>query len=276
MFESNRIRTTGIYTGKYRDLIKAARNEDLETMEGLVKEGHMNLDYADSINGVSLLNWCIFSKKVKSFEKLLKLGANPNWQDTAYSFPTPIIQAAKEGSTSRFLELSLKYRGNPNFLSKGIQGFENQTPLLGAVSYQRWDNVKILVENGADVNLTHDSMGTPLAEALVNDNIEMAKYLIDHGADYNNLKFWTQTVALDRNKQQILNSHGSPIMINVKELNILDFLRMYQFPLNSKKYEIKMEVVRFLQIRGLDYWKYPIPEDVKSEHKNDPEYLLKY
>jgi ankyrin repeat protein len=148
--------------------------------------------------------------------------------------------------------------------------------LLAAVSYYLWDNVKLLVENGADVNLTHDSMWTPLAASLVSYDIEMAKYLIDHGADFNNLKFWTKTVALDENKRPIRNSYGDPIMINRTELNILDLLRTHQFSLDSEEYKIKMEVVRFLQIRGLDYWKYPIPEDVRNEHKDDPEYLSKY
>lgn len=272
------IRTPNIYTGNYRKLMKAAGKEDLETMERLVKEENMNLDYADPFHGVSLLNWCIFSGKINSFEKLLELGADPNWQDTptlyTNPFPLPIIDAAKEGSTSRFLELLLKYGANPNPLSENELGYQNQTPLLAAVSYHLWDNVKVLVENGADINLTHASMVTPLAEALVNYDIEMAKYLIEHGADFNNLNFSTKTVTQDENKRQILNSYDSPI--NMGELNILGFLRMLQFSFDSEEYKIKMEVVHFLQIQGLDYWKYPIPESVRNEHKDDPEYLLKY
>lgn len=104
----------------------------------------------------------------------------------------------------------------------------------------------------------------------------MAKYLLYKGADYNNLKFKTKTVALDGKGQQIHTNNNSPLIKDNKELNILDFLRDSEFPLNSKEYKIKMEIVEFLKNKGLDYWKYPIPEKIKSRHKNDIEYLLKY
>jgi len=45
--------------------------------------------------------------------------------------------------------------------------------------------VKALVEAGEDVNKVNSTKFTPLVEAIVNGHLEVAKYLLDHGADPN-------------------------------------------------------------------------------------------
>ncbi len=224
-------------------------------MVKIEKEKHLNLNYADDKHGLSLLNWCIISLKIKAFEKLLELGADPNWQDTFRRFAPPITNAAEENTTSKYLELSLKYNGNVNLLSKKTEGIQEQTPLLGAIYSNRMESIKMLVDKGADVNLTTDSFWSPLAEALIQKKIAVAKYLLDKGADYNNMRFTT---------------------IDGQKLNILDFLRDNVFRLNSDQYKIKMEIVTFLKTIGLDYWKDPIPDNIKSSYKDDKEFLSKY
>lgn len=255
MLNSNPIRTTRIYTGKYHDLMEAVKEEHLTKIEQVVTADHLNLNYADSINGVSLLNWCIFNEKEKSFEKLLQLGADPNWQDTASRFAPVIVEAARLDNTSAFLRLAIQYKGNVNLLSRGRDGAEEQSPLFSAIYSKRMESVKALVERGADVNLAPDSMWTPLAETLLHDKMEMAYYLLEHGADYTNLKFKTNLG---------------------KELNILDFLRENQFSLNSDEYKTKMKIVAYIKAKGLDYRAYPIPEKIKTQHQGDPEYLSRY
>jgi hypothetical protein len=251
----NPIRTTGIYTGKYKELVEAIKKEDLTAIEKIAKSNHLKLNYADSVNGVSLLNWCIFNEKEKSFWKLLQMGASPNWQDTACKFAAAITEGARLDNTSIYLKLAMQYNGDVNLLSKKLPWAENPTPLFGAIFSKRMENVKMLVENKADVNLSQDSMWSPLAETLVQGRIEMTQYLLEHGADYNKLEFKT--------------SLG-------KKLNILDFLRGYQFSLGSQEYKIKMQVAEYLKAKGLSYWAYPIPDDVKNQHKVDTEYLSKY
>ena len=254
----------------------AASNEDLRKMEKIARKSKISLNYADSANGISLLNWCMINDKKRSFKKLLELGADPNWQDTTGNTLPSVIEAARLYTTF-YLKLALQYRGNPNLISKNLHGSGRQTPLLYAiypVGYM--GNLKLLVDSGADVNLTPDSLYSPLIETLAQNEMEMAKFLLDHGADYVHAEFWTQTVALDKNKQPIHDSSGSPIMVNDKKLSILDLLRANQFPLNSKEYKIKMQIVVFLKSKGLDYWNHPIPDYIRKEYKNDPEYLLKY
>ena len=253
--DSNPIRTIDIYKGEYFYLMKAVQKEDIATIEQIVADKKLNLNYADAAHGVSLLNWCIFSKRLKAFEELLILGANPNWQDPKGEFAPPITEAAKLPETDKYLKVCLKYRGDPNCISKKIKGTENQTPLYGSFYSDRMENIKILIANGANVNLAPEGYWTPLAELLVQDKIVMAKFLIDQGADYIKMNFKTES--------------GN-------DLNILDLLRMNKFNLNSEEYKIKMEIVEFLKKKGLDYWKYPIPDDIKLQYKNDPDYLDKY
>ena len=281
-FHTNPAKGVDIYLSPYLDLMIAAKNEDLGKMEHIVNSNHLMLDYADSKEGISLLNWCLINRKEKSFQKLLQLGANPNWQDEKGAMAPPITEASALDS-SGYLKLCLKYGGNPNLLSKKWHGFEQQTPLFAAVAagviypQESMDNLRILLNAGADVNLSRDSTSSsPLAEALILNKIEMAKYLIDRGADYNNLKFRISTIALDSNGRPLIDNQGTPTIKYGEKLDILHFLRKIEFPLGSDKYKIKIEIVNFLQTKGLNYWKYPIPKEVIDNHKGDTTYLKKY
>ncbi|MEO8772339.1 MAG: ankyrin repeat domain-containing protein [Ferruginibacter sp.] len=260
-FHTNPVKQVEIYSGKYLDLMIAAKNEDLDKMENIALSNHLNLNYADSKEGVSLLNWCALTRKQKSFEKLLSLGADPNWQDKNGKMAPPITEvAALEVST--FLELCLKYKGDPNILLIKESESNYETPLYAAVTAgfpyptENLNNLKILIKAGADVNLTPDTIhGTPFIQALIGERIEMARYLIDHGADYTDSKFRT---------------------IDGDKLSVLDFLRDLDFPLGSYKYKIKMGIVDLLQAKGMNYWNYPIPAVINENHKGDSKFLSAY
>jgi ankyrin repeat protein len=275
-FKDNPLRTTDIYKGKYKELMKAVKINDTVGIQKIVKAESLDLNYADPVYGISLLNWCIFNDKKQSFAKLLQLGADPNWQDSGGHFAPAIIEAAQIDYTSTFLNLAIRYGGNINQLSKRMTGSEAQSPLFAAIYSRRFENVKTLVEKGADINLTQNSIWTPLAEALIHDKMEMAKYLLDHGADYGHLKFWTRTVVLNQGNRPVTDSSGSPVLKADKELTILDLLRDNQFLLNSEDYTIKMQIVQYLKTKGIDYRSYPIPEKISRQHQGDTQYLSSY
>jgi hypothetical protein len=250
-FTTNPTRDVSIYNERYLELMKAAEKEDLNKMEKIINISHLNLNFADGKVGLSLLNWCLFNEKEKSFEKLLQLGADPNWQDFYGKFAPPIIEASQL-EISNYLKLCLKYGGNPNLILK--KGAGSQSPLAGAIYPKSMDNLKILVSIGADLNICKDTvLGTPLAEALGHCKISKVKFLIDNGADYNNLKFRKQSIEFNNDKEPIVDKEGNPIMVYGKEVKILDFLQECQFPLNSSEYKTKMEILDFLKNKGLDY-----------------------
>jgi ankyrin repeat protein len=57
------------------------------------------------------------------------------------------------------------------------------TPLASALAVQRNDIARTLIEHGADVNAKGDNDVTPLHTAAARGNLESAKLLLDHGAD---------------------------------------------------------------------------------------------
>lgn len=131
-----------------------------------------------------------------------------------------------------------------------------------------FEKVRILVEAGADVNLrTEDFPVGVIESALVIDRMDIALYLLKHGADYK----W---------RLEEYDGEGNPYYED-----ILYKLRQSVFRLDSQQYKDKLKVIKFLKDRGLDYWKSPIPEyvidDIKKQikPKNNAElqyYLKRY
>lgn len=79
----------------------------------------------------------------------------------------------------------------------------NITPLHYAVRNENFEIVKFLLQNGADVN-AHDEehIGeTPLGDVAASCSYEMAKVLIDAGANPT-IQGWMQLTALDRAKER--------------------------------------------------------------------------
>jgi len=58
------------------------------------------------------------------------------------------------------------------------------TPMHNAVLYGRIEAVKVLLNNGADVDIM-DTLSTPLDKAAQLGSAEMVQLLIDHGANIN-------------------------------------------------------------------------------------------
>lgn len=126
------------------------------------------------------------------------------------------------------------------------------------------EKVKLLVDAGADINYKNEYNQFVLKEALVQNNYDVAWYLLNKGAAYAYEFF-------DREK---FNKGGG-------KLYIANVLREDLLPLDSKEYEYKMKIVNFLKEKGIDYRNLPIPEYVVKEAKkvypkNWREYLEKY
>jgi len=63
---------------------------------------------------------------------------------------------------------------------------QDGSELITAIMYQEFDKAKTLIENGADVNYQDEAYGsTPLILACQYDFVDIAKHLIDKGADIN-------------------------------------------------------------------------------------------
>jgi ankyrin repeat protein len=238
------------------DIAKAIQNDDTSQIKELLRgKPDSILNYKEKYFGQSLLNWAVFARHYPSVIALSELGANPNIQSNDGT--SAFIQAADVYETSDYLKLLLKHGGDINAVAqtKGIQDLK--TPLIAAVNSRRLENVKILLDAGANIDYSY-TYGylciTALYKASINDDIQAVHYLIiDKKADF---------------------KKGFMIANDGDTMHVVDNLRYMAFPLESIDYKMKMEVVEYLKERGVDYAKTLIPATIKDNYPKD--YLDKY
>lgn len=241
------------------NIAKMVEEEDTGRIKEAVKGNTKTiLNYREPKFEFSLLTWATYTHHYPSVMVLCELGADPNLQDTSGS--SPFMYAASFYDTQAYLKLLLKFGGDVNAVGQKKRKDEPprfDSPLMAAVESRNVENVKILVNAGADINYSSHS-GSYCFSALylsaLNEEIEIVRYLlIEKKADYYS--------------GYILGNPGDTS-------RVVQCLRNMTFPLDSKDYQLKMEVVNFLQKEGIDYWKTAIPNTIINSYPK--EYLDKY
>lgn len=250
------------------ELAKAVEDEDTTKIGEILNNKKIDINFQEPKFGGTLLSLSIMNSQYQSAKKLLELGANPNVTDS-YRGETAVINAASNDDP-QYLELVLKYKGNPNAVENAPFKEDDQvrqTALLAAINLldpNSLKKVKLLVEAGADINYCKKSPGVitklPLAEAITARKMDVALYLLQNGADFNLSLYKT---------------------IDEKDVFILEALRKCIIDLKSEQYKSKLEVKKFLKEKGLDYNKEPIPDyilsKIKQKYPNEWEdYIKKY
>ena len=121
-------------------------------------------------------------------EMLLKNGADPDITNNNHGGVTPLFVAVRNAAESndrkkiRSIELLLKYGADPDIQDES----RHHTPIFVAARYGKLELVKILAENGADVNKPTKANKTPLDQAIKNGHTDVADYLRSIGGIYNN------------------------------------------------------------------------------------------
>jgi ankyrin repeat protein len=239
-------------------LAKAVEAGDIEKIKEEVLQKKVSVDHQESRFGQTLMMLAIFNSEYDSVKTLLELGANPNQHDK-FKGKTPVIVAAGNADP-KYLKLLLAYKGDPNSIENVFSGPKKRinsgrnsaltkAVLPSVMVKKNLENVKLLVEAGADINYTKKGIiQTALAEALIQGQMDVALYLMEKGADY--------TKAI------------TPTAIEGADVTVLQILRKSIIDLDSEQYKKKMEVITFLKSRGLDYYKEPIPEGTIEYMKN--------
>jgi hypothetical protein len=156
-----------------RDLADAARDSDLVKIEKLVRDGV-------PVNGIGEegfrpLHWALMGKQADGLRRLLELGADPNAE--LANGRSPVFMAAALESPE-FLELLLKYGGNPNGKSSST---EKRVALHQALFNKRPANAKLLLQAGADPDVTSANMPI-VVNAVDIGNYTIAAMLLRGGA----------------------------------------------------------------------------------------------
>ena len=157
-------------------------------------------------HGETALMFAARSGRPDAVKLLLEAGAQFDAKDTMRQ-TTPLMWAAEQGhadvikllvaagadlNASTIVEEAKKRRGvsyeqGDNFHTGGV------TPLVLAARQGNLDAVKVLAENGADLNKAAGDGSTAMLVAIQNGHYNVARYLVEKGADINkaNEKGWT-------------------------------------------------------------------------------------
>lgn len=167
---------------------KSLRNDDIRYYDYLIARG-------DNVNtktesGSYPLHIAVGAWAYNITKLLLEKGADVDAKDEQGFTPLHKSAALKDSNelSCKIAKLLIEYgadvnnRRKPGFVSR-YGG--NNTPLHEAVWARNLPMVKLLVENGADVNAKNNQNYTPLHEAAKSPNPEFVFYLILKGADVN-------------------------------------------------------------------------------------------
>ncbi|MEA9553471.1 ankyrin repeat domain-containing protein [Xanthomonas campestris] len=167
-------------------LALAAEQGDAEEVRRLMKVEGVNPDRIFSKDGHPLLFWPIFTHNPTGLKAMLDNGADPN---VAKPYPpepgrnqTNVSNAmvwAAEQDDQIYLKMLLDHGGDPN-----TRNANNETLLFHALIKQdKWPNIQLLVERGADVNALAGMGGTLIENYVGTGGFEPAFWLLEHGAD---------------------------------------------------------------------------------------------
>jgi uncharacterized protein len=142
------------------DLAMAVKQNNTRKIKRLLEKKPHLLNFQEPVYGQSLLKWAIRMEQFEAAKTLLEAGANPDIQ--SFNGWSPLTEAAGNLSTSKYLELLIEFGADVNAVSVETtqeNPFINRwTPLMFAI--RNFENVQILITNGADVNYLHNLKNT--------------------------------------------------------------------------------------------------------------------
>lgn len=174
------------FTGDALELAVATESGDKDRIRQLVKVDKVDPDKIFSADdGIPVLAWPLRVRNLEGLLALLENGADPNARrykevdGRKLGYNNAMVYAAKLDDP-RYLEALLKHGGDPN-----TRNSAGETLLFQAfISGNQWENVKVLVENGADINESNrGSADTVLGWYTTRGGFEHAYWLLEHGAD---------------------------------------------------------------------------------------------
>jgi ankyrin repeat protein len=154
-------------------LAEAGCAGDLTKMDALAKQG-VDVNATGDQGGPVLL-WVLGCKNYAGVEKLLSLGANPNYKVGGTDSVMWIAAAADD---PKWLPLMLAHGGDPNIWSGA------RSALMLTVSYNRQQNFKLLLEHGVDVNAHDIGHNSAATYAVAERKYDIVIDLLNHGYNY--------------------------------------------------------------------------------------------
>ncbi|WDK31900.1 ankyrin repeat domain-containing protein [Xanthomonas campestris] len=227
-------------------LALAAEQGDAEEVRRLMKVEGVNPDKIFSKDGYPLLFWPIFTHNPTGLKAMLENGADPNvalpYQTLdrgVRNNPNAMVWAAEQDDPI-YLKLLLDHGGDPN-----TRNANNESLLFHAfIKQNKWDNIKLLVERGADINAVAGMGNSITAAYAIRGGFDFVYWLLQHGAD-----------------PTIEFAYGNPV--HLKDSGIIEAI--FWHPGNPKDPQWQRQCQQWLLKRG--YERPPLPENYRSMRK---------
>ncbi len=165
-------------------LMTAARTGSVESLKALLQNGAA-VNAKDAATGQTVLMWAVRSNHAAEVQLLVEYGAEVNARTRVGKAPAVRPPGAGGGSHG----VGIVRSGWPD------RGFQDATPggmsaLLYAARDGRLDSVTALVGAKADVNQADANGITPMLMAITNNHLDVAKFLLEKGANPNGTDWW--------------------------------------------------------------------------------------
>ncbi|MBJ7224042.1 MULTISPECIES: ankyrin repeat domain-containing protein [unclassified Brenneria] len=155
-------------------LLQSIRNGDEAAARQQLSQGlDLNIQGKE---GITPLLWLVYETWDKKAVRLaLKLGADPNYKDGSGDSIVNRVSGVRDPD---WLRIVLDAGGDPNSI-----GRLDQPAIFSAINEERWADIKLLVERGADVNLEDGQKRNSAHYAAYLDLYDIVYWLIEQGAD---------------------------------------------------------------------------------------------
>jgi ankyrin repeat protein len=148
-------------------LMTCARAGNLEAVQAILSRDGVNVDARESRRGQTALMWAVAAKNAPVAKALIDHGADVN---------------ARSRVLETFDHLKVEYYGKDVHYPAQAGGF---TPLLFAARVGDVESARVLLAAGAKVNDSSPEDGTALVVATASGHEQVARFLLENGADPN-------------------------------------------------------------------------------------------
>ncbi len=174
------------FEGQALALAEAVDRNDAVEVKRLIKQEGVNPDVIFDDSAMPMVGWPVFNRNLPGLKLLLENGADPNARRVDPKRPSGqqrnnalVFAAGMEDS--RYLAMLLDHGGDPNTHNSNGEALTHVAYLQ-----DRWPNVKLLIERGANINeglYVADSHDTVINWYSNFGNFEQVYWLLQRGAD---------------------------------------------------------------------------------------------